>query len=75
MKYFFRWLFSTKAGAMSLVYWLVYAVIIIWQGFKTIASLVVDGEMQTAYVFYLFAILVTCFLCLITNNKYIISKK
>lgn len=73
MKSFFTWLFTTSLGWQFLVSWILFYVIFIWQGFKALKSLIVDGEILTANACYIGFIVCMCALALLTAQNYRIN--
>jgi hypothetical protein len=73
MKSFFTWLFTTGLGIGFFIGWLIFITIFIWQGFKTVASLIVDGEMLTANAFFIACIICVSVFALMTAQNYRIN--
>ena len=73
MKSFFTWFFTTSLGWQFVICWILFYVIFIWQGFETVASLIVDGEMLTANASFIFCILCVSALSVMTAQNYRIN--
>ena len=70
MKDFIKWLFTTKAGASNVVYWIGFYILFVWQGFKQIADSAVNGDMAGANAYYHFAMGCIVVLSLMTAGDF-----
>ena len=73
MKSFITWLFTTGLGRSFVAAWLIFYVIFIWQGFKALATLIIDGEMLTANACYIGFFVCVSALALLTAQNYRIN--
>lgn len=70
MKSFITWLFKTGNGRLQCIYWIAFFIIFWRQGFKTVSSTILDGEIFAAKLMFFGAIICTAVLCMITANNY-----
>lgn len=75
MKNFANWLFTTSNGIFLFLTWVIFYIIFIWQGFKTVKYLIQNEEPITAQLSFLFCLTCVSALCLLTANNYNLYRK